>query len=409
MMPRLWVLAVAVVAASADLPARAASGFRVAQPDTVVVRAPATGTWGRSVRLVEVMSLGTRDGADEYALGDFDALATGPRGEIYLLDDGPVLRRYSAAGRFEQTLGRVGSGPGEFRSPDGGALGLLPDGRVLIRDPANAQILVLHPDGKPSDRWPFPARVSAGRPLYVDQAGSVYSMIPFGQRTAIGEQPRALLRYSASGVVTDTLPVPAWRFTRAYLTPSGPNGSSLRDIPYSPEIVWTFSPLGYFVGGVNGTYRFDLFRRRGDVLRVERSVAAVRVSAEEVQAREDALLASIRRSYPNWRWEGPRVPNVKPAYRDILTGYDGRIWVLTSQPSKRLETPVGEPVDDRWKEPIVFDVFEPDGRFLGTVSTPDGFLIDPPPVFRGDTVWAGFEDEEGVKYVKRYHVRHGRE
>jgi len=300
-MNRSWLLAVALVGVIPNLPSQTAPALRTAPPDTVVVRASGAGVWGPTVRLVEVMSLGTRDGPDEYALGDFDALAVTPRGEIYLLDDGPVLRRYSAAGHFEQNLGRVGSGPGEYRRPDGGALGLLPDGRVLIRDPANGQILVLHNDGTPSARWPFPSRVSGGRPLYVDHAGNVYTMIPYGQRSAIGEQPRALQRYSPTGVITDTLPLPAWRFSRAYLTPSGPNGSSLRDIPFSPEIVWTFSPLGYYVGGVNATYRVDLFRRTGDVLRIERPVAAVAVSAEEVQAREDALVANIRRSHPNWR------------------------------------------------------------------------------------------------------------
>ena len=49
-------------------------------------------------------------------------------------------------------------------------------------------------------------------------------------------------------------------------------------------------------------------------------------------------------------------------------------------------------------------MFEPDGRYLGQVTTPDGFQGYPEPVFRGDTVWAGFEDADGVVYVKRYEL-----
>jgi hypothetical protein len=401
---RARLLIVIAALGGLDREATSVPEFRAASSDTVVIRASGLGLWNDSVRLMETMSLGKRDGADEYALGDFDALAVTPTGEIYLLDDGPVLRRYSAQGQFERTLGGAGSGPGEYRQPDGGALGLLPDGRVLVRDPANGRILVLHPDGTPSTRWAFPPRVAGGRSLYVDRVGNVYAMIPYGPRSAIGEQPRALLRYSKQGQITDTLPVPRWSFERAYLTPSGPNGSSLRDIPYSPEVVWTYSPLGYYVGGVNATYQVDLLRRSNDVLRIQRSVPAVAISDQEVQAREEALAASIRRSFPDWSWDGPRVPRTKPAFRDIIVGYDGRIWVVTSQPSRRVASPAGDRVADRWKEPIAFDAYEPDGRFLGTVAAPEGVLLDPLPVFRGDTIWTAYEDEEGVKYVKRYQI-----
>jgi hypothetical protein len=67
-------------------------------------------------------------------------------------------------------------------------------------------------------------------------------------------------------------------------------------------------------------------------------------------------------------------------------------------------SPAGDRVADRWKEPIAFDAYEPDGRFLGTVAAPEGVLLDPLPVFRGDTIWTAYEDEEGVKYVKRYQI-----
>jgi hypothetical protein len=60
-----------------------------------------------------------------------------------------------------------------------------------------------------------------------------------------------------------------------------------------------------------------------------------------------------------------------------------------------------EPV---WTEPVAFDVFEPDGTFLGEVSAPEGFLRYPEPVMRGDTVWAATEDTDGVRYVKRLEV-----
>ena len=59
-----------------------------------------------------------------------------------------------------------------------------------------------------------------------------------------------------------------------------------------------------------------------------------------------------------------------------------------------------------WVEPVAFDVFEPDGRYLGMVRAPEGFSTRPTPVFRGDTVWAVVHGELDIPLVKRFAVTH---
>lgn len=58
----------------------------------------------------------------------------------------------------------------------------------------------------------------------------------------------------------------------------------------------------------------------------------------------------------------------------------------------------------RWREPVVFDVFDPDGRYLGEVRAPEGFSLNPSPYIRGDRVWAVVRDELDVSYVVRFRV-----
>ncbi|MGD2152629.1 MAG: hypothetical protein PVG79_05125, partial [Gemmatimonadales bacterium] len=69
----------------------------------------------------------------------------------------------------------------------------------------------------------------------------------------------------------------------------------------------------------------------------------------------------------------------------------------------------GEVPERTWREPVAFDVFEPNGRYLGMVRAPRGFSTYPTPVIRGDTVWAVVRDELDVPYITRSHIEHGRE
>jgi hypothetical protein len=117
------------------------------------------------------------------------------------------------------------------------------------------------------------------------------------------------------------------------------------------------------------------------------------------------------RSYPGWVWNGPDIPRVKPAFRAVYAADDGRIWVRLSRPGVRdstAETEAGTGARTfsipTWREPVAFDVFEPDGRYLGEVQAPAGFQTWPEPVFRGDTAWAAIEDSDGVRYIHRMEI-----
>lgn len=110
---------------------------------------------------------------------------------------------------------------------------------------------------------------------------------------------------------------------------------------------------------------------------------------------------------PSWRWNGPAIPDRKPFFSDIQTAADGRIWVQVSQPGRLVTTDSkpthdgGVPPVERWIEPVVYDVFEVDGRYLGSVHLPDETELM---YMRGDQVWAVQRDENEVPYVVRYRI-----
>jgi hypothetical protein len=80
--------------------------------------------------LVEELSIGVADGAEEYIFGGIADVALGRDGSLYVFDrQVPIVRHYDASGKFLRNIGRAGSGPGEYRSASG--IATTPDGAGL--------------------------------------------------------------------------------------------------------------------------------------------------------------------------------------------------------------------------------------------------------------------------------------
>ena len=175
---------------------------------------------------------------------------------------------------------------------------------------------------------------------------------------------------------------------------------------------WTFSPLGYMVGTVTTDYRVDLYRVNEPTLRIEKEWIPVPVASHEAAEQERRMTENFRRQFPGWRWNGPSIPGTKPPISDIFVGDEGRIWVQLSTRGRPTMT-VAEAQEEerltdrpqiRYREPVAFDVFDPDGRFLGHVKAPYEFRASPEPIFRGDQVWAVTRDELDVITVVRFRI-----
>lgn len=397
--------------------------------DTAVLRAGAPLHQGVGT-LVEELTLGNGSDADEYRFTN--AFVYGGRnGTVYVTDlRDPTnvgdfrsdVRQYDRTGNFVRAFGRIGQGPGEYT---GGVADVqeLPDGRVLLSD--GRGVLVYSPTGEPLARWKAQASsANMGSRILVDRAGfvSVYSRQP-------GEPARYLHRFRFDGIPVDVTPA-----TDAFPAQERVGRAIL---PFTPRYVTTWSPLGYFVTARTSTYAIDLrmpraspagttgapIWRPGDPVRsIRHSTAVVPVQdAERADWRQSVTMFNrYGRGNSEWTWEGPDIPREKPPLRDLYVDVDGRIWVQLSQPARlnpSIPTP-REPTGEigaarhRWLEPLVFDVFEPSGRYVGRVRFPDGVgdtMLGPKIGFaiQGDTAWAVSYDQDDVPIVKRYRIRWG--
>ncbi len=394
------------------------------RPDTVVRMAGPPRHPGRAT-LVEELNIGVLNGADEYMFGRIFDMTVAKDGSIYVYDRSiGAIRGYDAAGKSLGTFGRRGQGPGEVEAPSG--MAVLPNGQLALHDSQLKRVNIYSATGANvlQLRLP-PAGGSIGhrRGFAVDTAGFVYAkrnettLIPPEQRVA-GQPPyhslELWLRLRVSdGAVVDTIREPEWPAYPEPFRATNARGWRQMGMPFTPPRLMTISPIGYAVTGLPDRYAFELVISSRRIISVRRDVAPPPVSAAEHAATRDRIETRMREVDPGWSWNGRDVPRVKPLYTEIDVGQDGRIWLtrdITPLPQPRAPSTgrtggsasTGPSPDEPFAaKPTLFDVFEPDGRFIGAVQAPPMVTLM---VMRGEHVWGTFRDSNDVEFVKRYRI-----
>jgi hypothetical protein len=347
------VLVILSTVACADARAGAPETVREMDGDTAVVRTVAGSVWGDSVRLEPEISIGVLDGAETYMFGRVQAIGVDTRGRIFVLDSQvPAVRVYDENGEFVATLGRRGGGPGELSQPDG--MAVLSDGRVVVRDPNNARMQLFTADLQPGGEWSvIRSGFNTSNPVWVTRGDTMATMVLRDPEAIVTEWRFGLQRISPDGAIVDTLTVPRVLADPPYLVASREGSTSQTSVPFSPRETWALHPEGFLVHGVTSEYRFCLLDSDGP-MRVERVVEPIPVAGGERDEEEHRVTANMRRTQENWRWNGPPIPGVKPPYRSVHVGRDGRVWVQASMPAVEGDDPDYDPTDprsvpDRWK------------------------------------------------------------
>jgi len=398
---------------STDTAAAGPEVIRQQDGDTVVVRTVAGSAWGSEADLVPEVEIGVLEGDPRYMLGNVISLAVDDDGRIFAMDrQALTLRVYGPDGSHLGDWGRDGGGPGEFGQPDGG-LAVLSDGRVVVRDPGNARLQVYGPDGERAAEWSVVrSGFSTSNPLLVGPRDTIYTstVINLGEGTDIGDWRRGLIAIH-EGEVVDTVAAPDVGYEAPMLRAEREGGTSINGVPFSPSEEAEWHAVGkYWVHGISDEYSVSILDPDGPI-RIEREAPAVRVTAGERAYQRESATRNMRGTDPAWRWNGPDIPDTKPAFRDLQVAEDGRIWLARHTEGVRRDNPSYDPTDPEseapehvWGEPWAWDVFESDGTFLGTVHAPEGFQPYPRAVFSGDHVWAVAEDDLGVQRIVRYRI-----
>lgn len=419
-MTRLLVLAsnslvIAIAACSGADASRGAPAAGLATAfdstgDTVVARV--TGVVGdRTVRhLVEELRIAPA--VDDTSLfteiAEFDVDAAG---RLWVYDQ-PTSRVFLFAtdGTLLRAIGRKGAGPGEFYTNSG--MLTLADTGLALWDPRNGRITFLTNAGDYRTSWITPTSFSTQNGLVGDRSGTLYLRRPVRaprEGEVIGRL--GLVRLKDGGAFADSLAppevdVPSHVYV-AVRTSGGGTSRSGASVSFAPRYLWAWHPDGWFVVGNGATYEITLHRTGAKPVVIRREVPRVSVDDDERAEEEARILFTMRQLDPGWRWQGPAIPQAKAPLRDLFVARDGRIWAQVATPSRRI--PDAELPEQRenaipirhFRSPVEYEVFAPDGRFLGRVVFPPRTGLTEAD---GEFVWGVARDENDLPGVVRFRL-----
>jgi len=409
--------ALALLTAAACSDEAAWAGTVIDSAGVTVVHNPGVGLWSASDAwtVEEELRIGAIEGDAEYLFGRIGAVDADSKSRILVLDaQTQHIRVYSSQGQFEGTIGGPGAGPGEL-GPEPASLSVGPGDTLLVPDLSNQRVNRYAPDG--TSLGSFRLAFENGLPLAVatTRDGMVAAHVrPFalpGQ--AEPDSLDSILMLSSEGTVLDTLK----RF---------PSGGTLRlggDSPaitvFAGEPVWQLSDSGQLYYGINEEYRLEVYSREGMLERiVTKSFVPRPIAAADRELMLSLFDEQLKATLPPQAFEQAsaqvreivRFAENYPAYARVLIGPRSSIWVqhiplpseLTDEErvswnfmdvltgvSWNLIEDVGAP---EW------DVFDSEGRLMGTVTMPLRFQ---PRSIVGDKIYGVLRDELEVQYAVR--------
>ncbi len=336
-----------------------------------------------------LVTIGDVEGPDEYQLYRVRSARRLVDGRIVIANSGTnELRFYDADGTYHFMRGGEGGGPGEFRSM--GDIWTLGDS-LFIHDFSQMRITVYSTAGEfgrtfrvreaPDGGFPFPEGVLAPHYMLVRRTPRDSELSPgFNRDTSL------YLRYSLDGEPLDSL---GWYpGAESYM-------GFAEDFTYGTSAPFGLRAYMLAAGdllyyGSSDVYEIEVRASDGTLHRlIRRPVPNAPVTAGEVDEFQRRNEEAAERRAQIWRdlYSKMTLPETKPAYGRLLVDSEGNLWVSDYTQER----------DDEG----TWSVFDPEGRFLGTIETPTGGRVQQ---IGPDFVLGVWRDELDVEYVRLYEL-----
>jgi len=366
-----------------------------------LVKNSVTPLWGpgEAWGFEDVLTIGEAAGDPDYQFGQITGLDATSDGRILVLDSqAQNVKVFSPDGTFVRTIGKAGSGPGEF-GPGAAILMVGTADTVIVPDAGNQRVNVILLDE--GEHTSYPLRFEEGIPMRWQMSGSG---VLVAHRRALNLPNQDVVdvdliaRQAYDGSIVDTLATPLRGETFSF-------GGGLPEFHFfAPEPTWTLLTDGSFAFAVNNEFRITISDLEGNLVRIiTMPHEKVMVSEEDKTIITELIMRLMtEQGVPPQALsaieDGISYEDVFPAFAQLRNGPENSLWVQrVGVPSDMTDderenwNPVLDQGSDDW------DVFDAQGRYLGVVTIPDRFS---PFALQGDLLYGVWRDEFEVQYVK---------
>jgi hypothetical protein len=295
------------------------------------------------------------------------------------------LHLFDPEGRFLRTIGREGSGPGEFRN----LVGIAWVGDTLAAmDPGNGRVQLLDPQGRAGETHPATPATGAATIFHPQRVGDREFWVPDFRPTQTG-LARVFVRYGADGP-RDTLPGidPPPDVPSSGVLCRGTDFVTSFRFPSAPELVTAFAEEGRRLASWTDSYHFAILGPEGDTLRVVAWDRPPVPMDDDRWTEETAEYHEFRSTRPSAGCDpsSPRRPPHRATLRHLTTDDAGRFWVESAIPGG-----------------FAWDVFDAEGAWLAEVRLPERYA-GAPPYIRDRVFYQVERDDFEVQYVAGYRI-----
>jgi 6-bladed beta-propeller len=319
------------------------------------------------------------------------AILPGVDGSVVIVDGrNNDIRLFDPAGQFMHRIGRLGSGPGEFRRVR--AAGTLGD-TVWVIDGGQPRVLLFGQDGSARGTIPIQSKVWLTALVPGGAVGSVTT--PMGTMEQSRPHAVPVLLMTRTGEPLDTL---AWLPSRnrmLYLGPKSDGSYTIGQQPFTDAGLTIIDPDASHLYVVDrtvasksedATFQITALRSRGDTLWSRRYAYTPRrnTQADSVWNAMRSRLTRQGHSEDQIR-SGVFVPDYYPPVTSAFAS-DGLLWLRREE---------GRANVDYW-------VIRNDGRLIASVTVPADLTLM---AAVDSAVWAVETDPYGVPTVARYRLK----
>ena len=390
---RQWALLAVVLVSCRDagprgtFAVRDSSGVQIVSNPSVV-----TGDSGCvRVDTVPALTIGGARAEGPYDVQNAFGARRLPDGGVVVLNGATAeLRFFDRRGRHVRTVGRFGSGPGEFRKP--GVPVWFGTDTLVVFDTWTARATFVSSRGALVKSVRVEGIAGGGELLGRLSDGSLLLAIARGvtEGTAprVRRDPVDLVRLTGAGVVRDTLG--SFRGSEVAVQIVG-SSTMMTGAPFSRGTFFAVAGDRVFVGD-NAEYRVRVYANGHLERIIEKRVVPVPIMASDIE-REKAQRRGGNRD-PSWGawldrlYQRDQVPVGFPAFTRLVADAAGWLWVQAYAPS-----PGGG---------FAWDVFDASGRLRCRRQLPSGLRVRE---IGHDFLLGVQPDADGVEQVRLYGLR----